>query len=112
MSRIEIPADALPVERPLRVDDRHGGVVVVRTAAGAICAFRDVCPHARWRLSLGGVVDGHLECSGHGMRFELDTGRCIDVDSYRLEPVAVMQNGGSITIVVEDEVARFEGDAP
>jgi nitrite reductase/ring-hydroxylating ferredoxin subunit len=111
MSHIEIPIERLPVDRPVRLDDGAGGVVVIRTASGEVWAFRDLCPHARWRLSQGDVVEGRLECPGHGMQFDLGTGRCVDVDTYRLEPVGVARRGPTVAIAVGDD-PEVAGGAP
>jgi UDP-MurNAc hydroxylase len=39
------------------------------------------CPHARGDLSRVGVLEGNvLTCSQHGLRFDLETGLCLDAD--------------------------------
>jgi len=74
------------------------GIVAVRTARG-IHAFHDVCPHAGWKLSDGLVVDGLLECPGHGWQYELGTGRCQDVPAHCLK---------SVSVTIQDDAVRFE----
>jgi nitrite reductase/ring-hydroxylating ferredoxin subunit len=88
MPHIEIAIDSIPVGGPVRLDDGSAGIVVVRTALGVV-AFEDACPHAGWRLSAGRVIDGRLECPGHGWEFELGTGRCMDVPAYCLRQLRV-----------------------
>jgi 3-phenylpropionate/trans-cinnamate dioxygenase ferredoxin subunit len=100
MVRIAVPIESLPVGKPVRLEIDGVGIVVVR--GSAIHAFEDLCPHANWRLSDGDVVDGRLECPGHGMQFELASGQCVDIDSHCLEPVKVTLRGDS----VEFELAR------
>jgi 3-phenylpropionate/trans-cinnamate dioxygenase ferredoxin subunit len=100
MMRIAVPIDSLPLGKPVRLEIDGVGIVVIR--GSAIHAFEDLCPHAKWRLSDGELVDGRLECPGHGMQFELSSGQCIDVDSHCLEPVKVSVHGDN----AEFELAR------
>jgi 3-phenylpropionate/trans-cinnamate dioxygenase ferredoxin subunit len=99
MPRIDIDVSTLQLARPVRVELDGAGIVVVMTGEG-IYAFEDVCPHARWRLSEGELVDGLLECPGHGWQFHLSTGRCADVPDYRLKPVRVTRFGNTLQIEV------------
>jgi nitrite reductase/ring-hydroxylating ferredoxin subunit len=64
-------------------------VVVIRSSQG-ITAFHDRCPHAEWPLSEGEVANGILECPGHGWRFDIATGQCLNSPIYRLTSFAVM----------------------
>jgi len=103
--------DSLPIGRPVRLENGQRGIVVVRRSATEIHAFQDVCPHAGWRLSDGEIVDGLLECPGHGMQFELDTGRCVDVGSHCLEPVAVSRVGEYVSFALHTEQQLKRGAA-
>ena len=100
MMRIAVPIDSLPLGKPVRLELDGVGIVVIR--GSTIHAFEDLCPHANWRLSDGELVDGRLECPGHGMQFELSSGQCIDIDSHCLEPVKVSVHGDN----AEFELAR------
>ena len=51
-------------------------LVFFRGADGAIAALRDRCPHRFVPLSRGQVVEGALECTYHGLRFD-GAGRCV-----------------------------------
>ena len=99
MPGIEIDLEALPENKPVRFELEGTGVVVVRTG-DQIHAYEDVCPHAGWRLSEGEIVDGRLECPGHGWQFETATGQCTDVPAYRLKPLIVTRTGSRITIAI------------
>ena len=55
-------------------------VVLYRSAAGAIVAAPDRCPHREAPLSKGTVEAGCLVCPYHGWTFA-DDGRCVDVPS-------------------------------
>ena len=54
--------------------------VLWRDEDGAVVAAPDRCPHREAPLSLGRLVDGHLECAYHGWRFGA-AGRCVLVPS-------------------------------
>jgi phenylpropionate dioxygenase-like ring-hydroxylating dioxygenase large terminal subunit len=63
---------------PLGVRLLERDVVLWRDCAGGLQAFADQCPHRGARLSLGRVVDGHLECPYHGRQFA-PGGPCVKV---------------------------------
>lgn len=52
------------------------GVMFYRTAAGAVVAMRDRCPHRFAPLSGGKVVDDGIECPYHGLVFN-SGGQCV-----------------------------------
>jgi vanillate O-demethylase monooxygenase subunit len=64
---IGLAADVTP--EPRRVVVCGEALVVVRLPDG-IAVLPDVCPHRSSPLSVGRVVDGHLECPYHGWRFD------------------------------------------
>jgi 3-phenylpropionate/trans-cinnamate dioxygenase ferredoxin subunit len=104
MRRIELTLDTIPEDTLLRVDDGGAGIVVVRSG-DQVAAYEDVCPHARWRLSDGELVNGLIECPGHGWEFDPDSGRCVTVPAYCLKPVSVTRQGRSVTLVARLEPA-------
>lgn len=53
-------------------------LVLFRDGDGAVVALADRCPHRRYPLSLGAVVDGNLRCGYHGFTFD-GCGTCIAV---------------------------------
>lgn len=61
--------------QPLQVRVFGEDIVLWRGPDGRLVAFDDRCPHRGARLSLGRVVDGHLQCAYHGWCFD-DAGRC------------------------------------
>ena len=62
---------------PLGVHVEGVDLVVIRRA-GKIAIFQGGCPH-QGRLLAGGTVDKDvLTCSGHGWRFNCDTGQKVD----------------------------------
>jgi len=103
MPGIEIDLEVLPENKPVRFELEGMGVVVVRIGT-EIHAYEDVCPHAGWRLSEGEIIDGRLECPGHGWQFQPATGQCTDVPAYRLKPVTVTRIGDKVTIAIAGSV--------
>jgi len=97
MPHIDVKLEDLPEGRPVRLEAAGQGVVVVRRG-GAVLAYEDVCPHAGWRLSDGEIIDDHIECPGHGWRFEAVTGRCMEVPFYCLKPVSVLASNGTVRL--------------
>lgn len=98
MPRVEVPLSSVSVDIPMRVEQDGDGAVLVRRADGTVHGYIDVCPHARWQLSDGEVIDGSIECPGHAYRFDLVSGKCADVPSLRLTPVEVSVNGDSVIV--------------
>ncbi len=66
------------VAAPVAVRLLGRDAVLWRNAAGQVQAWADACPHRGARLSLGRVVDDHLECPYHGWQFA-PGGACVKV---------------------------------
>ena len=104
MPRVDVALDSIPMDTPHRVERGGSGIVVIRTEAG-IRAYHDICPHASWRLSAGEIVDGFLECPGHGWQFDVTTGRCESVPAYCLKSVSATILGETVRLEwIEQEV--------
>ena len=66
---------------PLPVGAAGRPYVVVRLRPGGeVAAFPARCPHRLVPLAAGAVVDGRLQCTYHGWRFDAE-GRCVDIPS-------------------------------
>ena len=63
-------------DRPLERIIVGEPVAVFRGAGGKVGALRDRCPHRGVPLSMGRIVDGHLQCAYHGLRFDC-SGACV-----------------------------------
>ena len=64
----------------LQVVLEAGGTIVdvaLTEADGKLYAFRDVCPHAAFPLSVGYIEGTRLECAGHGWQFDLRSGKAV-----------------------------------
>jgi phenylpropionate dioxygenase-like ring-hydroxylating dioxygenase large terminal subunit len=73
-----LSADALSAGEPAAVRLLSQDLVLWRDAEGRPRVLGDRCPHRGTRLSIGRVVDGHVECPYHGWQFE-GGGRCVHV---------------------------------
>lgn len=58
-------------------------VCLARTADGALYAFRNNCSHRDFPLHTGTLEDGQIECSWHGARFDVATGRALCLPAIR-----------------------------
>jgi nitrite reductase/ring-hydroxylating ferredoxin subunit len=105
MPVIELSLSEIPVEKLFRVN-RNGLSIVVFSTGARVSAFVDVCPHAHWPLSDGELEDNVVECPGHGWRFSLATGRCLNAPTYCLTPVQVKIEGNRVRLEFSQPVAR------
>lgn len=87
MPRVLIDLSQITPQKPFRIEHMGTAIVVIRSEKG-LHAYLDRCPHAEWPLSQGEVSDGVLQCSGHGWRFDVSTGRCLTAPAYRLQSVS------------------------
>jgi len=77
----------VPVGKAISVElEREWPFAVVNTAEG-LFAIQDMCSHAEVPLSEGDVEGCTLECYMHGSRFDLRTGRPLELPATR--PVAI-----------------------
>ena len=55
------------------------GPLVLANVDGDIYALEDRCSHQDYPLSAGELEDGELECPFHGARFDVCTGRAVQL---------------------------------
>jgi phenylpropionate dioxygenase-like ring-hydroxylating dioxygenase large terminal subunit len=60
---------------PLAARRLGESLVFWRDDAGRACVMIDRCPHRSSRLSLGRIVNGHIQCPFHGFEFD-ESGTC------------------------------------
>jgi len=93
-------ASDVPDEGALSVE--LGGIEVAIVRSGdEVFAIRDECSHAAIPLSEGDVEDCEIECWLHGSRFDLRTGKAINLPAT--EPVPVYPcnvSGGDVLVDV------------
>jgi nitrite reductase/ring-hydroxylating ferredoxin subunit len=67
--------------------------IALANTGDQIYAFRDICPHMNYPLSIGTLQGTRLECRGHGWLFELKDGKAImppirkTLDRYQVKVV-------------------------
>lgn len=76
-------------------------IVLFRDQKGAIAALIDLCPHRHVSLSLGRIVDGHIECPYHGMRFN-SVGTCVNVPCSITQTIPKSANAKSVHACEKD----------
>ena len=84
-------ADEVPSDTLHAVSTDLGPVVLARVE-GDIYALEDRCSHQDYPLSAGELDDGELECTFHGARFDVCTGRATQLPAVvpvRTFPVEV-----------------------
>lgn len=90
------------------VDGSDVLIALVRSSAGEVYALDDECSHGRASLGEGDVdQDGEvctLECWKHGSRFDVRTGRPLDLPAT--QPVA------TYPVRIEGEVVLVDIDEP
>jgi 3-phenylpropionate/trans-cinnamate dioxygenase ferredoxin subunit len=91
----EVPSDRA---RPVFVD---GKVVALFKVDGAIHALDDSCPHAGSSLSAGKLEGAFVQCRGHGLRFDVRTGRMRGVDGYCAKTYPVRVTDGEVAIGID-----------
>jgi 3-phenylpropionate/trans-cinnamate dioxygenase ferredoxin component len=107
ISAAEIPADR----------GRHafadGTVVALFKVDGAVYALDDSCPHAGSSLAAGNFDGVTVACRGHGLRFDVRTGRMRGVDGFcaKTYPVRVVDGEVCIGIDIEDSAKPGGDDA-
>jgi 3-phenylpropionate/trans-cinnamate dioxygenase ferredoxin subunit len=94
------PLADVPQDGAVSVDLGGIEVAIVRSG-GEVFAIRDECSHAAIPLSEGEVEDCEIECWLHGSRFDLRTGKAINLPAT--EPVPVYPctvDGGDVLVDV------------
>lgn len=66
--------------------DVGGSCVLLCNAAGSVHAISNICTHAEKPLERGRIGNGWIACPAHGARFELATGKALNLPATK--PVA------------------------
>lgn len=78
-----------------------GQRVCLANADGEVYAIKDQCSHRDFPLSSGSLEDHEVECSWHGARFDVRTGRALCLPAIRpVQTYEVKVEGGEIFIAV------------
>ena len=60
-----------------------GDEIVIANVDGILYALEDMCSHADFALSEGTLEEGELECTLHGARFDVCSGRATRLPAVR-----------------------------
>lgn len=95
--------DQLPEKCTLGVELPDGTKVCLANSEGEIYAILDRCTHADFPMSQGVVHGGAtIECSWHGARYDMPTGRPIRLPAIRpIRTFEVKVDGNDILVAVE-----------
>lgn len=93
-------------------------IVMYRSAEGQVVAMDDRCPHRSMPLSAGELIDDHITCAYHGMKFNTQ-GDCVHVPSQATCPrsmgvrtFATLERGPVVWIWMGDEHTADESRLP
>ena len=71
-------------------------------ADGRIYAFQDNCTHRDFPLSEGTIEDGTIECTWHGARFDMASGRATRLPAIKpVKTYDVRVENGDILVAIE-----------
>lgn len=93
MVQVELVFDGLPME------------VALANTEGEIFAFKDICPHMNYPLSIGWLRGTNLECRGHSWKFNIRTGKAISPPIRKtLDRYAVKVVDGTIWVKLDSPI--------
>lgn len=93
-------AQDLPEGRGATVILDDGTELALFNIAGKFFAVDNSCPHRGVPLADGKICANLVECAGHGWRFDLKTGYCLDKPQARLNTYHVFIENEDIKIVI------------
>jgi 3-phenylpropionate/trans-cinnamate dioxygenase ferredoxin component len=78
-------------------------MVCLAHADGMIYAFRDNCSHRDFPLSAGEIHGGEVECTWHGARFHMESGRATQLPAIKpIRTYPVIVEDDSIYLGIDD----------
>ncbi len=97
-------AAGVTTERPYAASSDGVELVLVQSDQG-IRAYDARCPHQGTLLSEGEIVEGQLQCRGHGWRFDLASGKCQSQAQVCLRSFPVKIEGQDILVKLDAKPA-------
>lgn len=91
------PKNEIP-ENDFKVYQLDAVDVVVYNVAGTFYAVGNYCPHAGVALSRGPLDGTIITCPGHGLRFDVTTGKCLDMEFLFLTRFELDDDGGDLYV--------------
>ena len=77
VARLQELAKGEMLQVPVEDDGSQVEVALTILEDGRLIAFRDVCPHMAFPLSIGRLKGNTLECAGHLWKFDVTTGKTL-----------------------------------
>ena len=77
-----------------------GRKIAVFRVGGALHAMDGVCPHRGGPLGEATIENGIATCPWHGWRFEVRTGKCVNLPGGAQTCFPVRDEGGAIVVEV------------
>jgi 3-phenylpropionate/trans-cinnamate dioxygenase ferredoxin subunit len=82
-----------------------GRSIVLFNIEGTVHAIENSCPHNGAALASGQLDGRILRCPGHGLRFDLATGRMPGAGRLCLTKLPVDVLGGRLVVSIDDPIA-------
>jgi len=102
--RVPVPAGKCPQAGGRALLELAGKSIALFNVEGELLAIDDSCPHQGASLC-GGRLDGRLiQCTAHGLRFDLRSGYLLNSTALKVAryPVEVVDGQAFIVIVCEE----------
>jgi phenylpropionate dioxygenase-like ring-hydroxylating dioxygenase large terminal subunit len=116
-----LQTEDLPADRPVAFRALGENLVAWRDASGKPAVAFDRCSHRSMRLSAGRVLDGQLQCSLHGLRFD-GRGKCVLIpweeksskihDRMAIRAYPAEELGGYIWCFFGEKPSRLADEVP
>lgn len=84
--------------------DVNGVRILLVNVDGQICAYADVCPHQKSRLSEGTLTGKILRCARHHWEFDACSGSGVNPQNACLKVFPIIVNGEDILVDVESDL--------
>ncbi|MCY1420657.1 3-phenylpropionate/cinnamic acid dioxygenase ferredoxin subunit [compost metagenome] len=101
--RIAVPAEKVPAPGMRMLFEPEGKSLALFNVAGQLYAIDDSCPHQGASLC-GGRLEGRtIQCSAHGLRFDLASGYLLNSNAVKVASYPVEVVDGQVFIVIACE---------
>jgi toluene monooxygenase system ferredoxin subunit len=80
----------------------NGERVLLVNVDNRICAYADVCPHQKSRLSEGTLTNKILRCARHHWEFDVRTGSGVNPQDACLKLFPIRVDGEDILVDIDD----------
>lgn len=102
--RFEVPEHKIPALGERVFLDVGGKFLILFNIEGQFYAIEDSCPHQGASLFSGKLEGCMIQCSAHGLRFNLKDGCMLKSDMLKLKTYPIEINETNIVIMLEDGV--------